>query len=348
MKKKLIKKKKVKKTKIAFFEIEDWEKEFFKENLKKYDLVFFEGELTEDNVELVKDVDIICVFIGSEINKKILSKFRNLKGVITMSTGYNHIDLKSCYKNKVCVSNTPYYGENTVAEHTFALLLSLSRKIVESVQKTKKRDFSLEGLRGFDLKGKTIGVIGTGNIGEHVIKIAKGFEMNVIAYNRKNKPKLAKKYGFSYVKNFDELLKNSDIITFHVPLTKETRHMINKKNINKIKKGSILINTSRGEVVENGALIKALNKGILLGVGLDVLEDEHIIKEEKELLSKKFSREEFFNILENNVLLNYDNVIITPHNAFNTKEALTRIMQTTLENIGGIVNGKFKNIIKRK
>lgn len=340
-------KRRVKKTKIAFFEIEDWEKEFFKQNLKNHDLIFFDGELTEDSVKLVKDVEIICVFIGSEINKKILGKFKNLKGVITMSTGYDHVDLKSCYKNKICVSNTPYYGENTVAEHTFALLLSLSRKIVDSVEKTKKRDFSIDGLRGFDLKGKTLGVVGTGNIGEHVIKIAKGFEMNVIAFSKKNKPKLAKKYGFSYVKNFNQILKNSDIITFHVPLNKKTYHMINKKNINKIKKESIIINTSRGEVIENGALIEALNKKIISGVGLDVLEDEQIIKEEKESLSKKFSREEFFNVLENNVLLNYDNVIITPHNAFNTKEALMRIMHTTLENINGIISGDFKNLIKK-
>lgn len=337
-----------KKFKIAFFEIEDWEKNFFEKQLKNQNLFFSEEKLSEENFEQVKDADILCVFIGSKVNKKILNKFDNLKGVITMSTGYDHIDLKTCYGNKICVSNTPYYGENTVAEQTFALLLALSRKICKSVENTKQRNFSLEGLRGFDLKDKTLGVVGVGNIGEQVVKIANGFGMNVIAYSRTIKTKLAKRYGFKYVKSFNDILKDSDIITFHVPLVKSTHHMINKKNIGKLKKGVVLINTSRGEVIENGALIKGLNKGILSGVGLDVLEDEEIIKEQKQMLSKKYTREEFFNVLENNLLLDYENVIVTPHNAFNTEEALQRIMDTTLKNIGGIIKGKPENIVKPK
>ena len=336
----------MKKQKIAFFEIEDFEREFFKDKLSGHELYFCDCPLEEKNLEKVKDFDILCVFIGSKLNKKILKKFKNLKAVITMSTGYNHIDLKTCYSNGVCVANTPYYGENTVAEHTFALILALSRKIVPSVEHTKKRNFSLDGIRGFDLKGKTLGVIGTGSIGKKVIKIAKGFSMNVLALNRTKDAKLAKRYGFKYAKNLDELLKNSDIITLHLPLTKKTRHLINKKNINKIKKGAILINTARGEVVENGALLKALDKKILSGVGLDVLEQENLMKEEKKLFSKKYSRKDFFDILENNSLLNYENVLITPHNAFNTKEALERIMQTTLENINSVIKNKPKNLVK--
>jgi D-lactate dehydrogenase len=332
--------------KIAFFELEGWEKDFFSKSLKDYELIFSEEELSEKNVNSVKDANLICIFIGSDITKKVLSKFENLKGIITRSTGFDHIDLKACKKNKITVSNTPYYGENTVAEHTFALILALSRKIVESVERTKKRDFSLEGLRGFDLKDKTIGVVGTGHIGSYVAKISKGFGMNVLAFNKQKNEKIAKKIGFKYAKNFEDLIKNSDIITFHVPLIKSTYHMLNKKNISKVKKGAYLVNTSRGEVVENGAIIEALNKGILKGAGLDVLEDENIIKEEKQLLTKKFSREEFFNVVENNVLLNYENVIITPHNAFNTQEALQRIMDTTLENIQGMIKNKPNNVVK--
>lgn len=331
--------------KIAFFEIEDWERGYLSDKFKKHDVEFFEDELSEKNAEDVEDFEIISVFVCSDVNRKIINKLKNARAIVTRSTGYDHIDLKECRKRKILVINTPYYGQNTVAEHTFALILALSRKITESVEKTKDRDFSLEGLQGFDLKGKTLGIVGMGNIGSHVARIAKGFEMNVIAYNKHRHQKLAKKLGFKYV-DFDNLLKNSDIITLHVPFSKETYHLINKKNVSKIKKGAYLINTSRGEVVDTGALIKALNEKILAGAGLDVLEDEELIKEEKELLSKKFSREKLFNVIENNILLNYKNVIITPHNAFNTKEALQRILDTTVGNINSVINKKPQNVVK--
>ncbi len=206
----------------------------------------------------------------------IVSKL-NAKAIITRSTGFDHIDIKACNEKKIKVYNIPRYGSNTVAEFTFALLLSLTRKIVKANERVKKLDFNLEGLRGMDIRGKTLGIVGLGEIGTCVAEIAKGFKMNILVFTRTKDTKLAKKIGFRYV-DFNTLLRNSDVITFHVPLTPATKHMINMKNIELIKKGAILVNTSRGEVVETEAVIKALDKKILSGAGLDVLEEEELIK----------------------------------------------------------------------
>jgi len=326
--------------KIAFFEAEEWEKPYIKSKLKGFDILFFEDTI---NPNKIKDVDIVSVFIYSKINKKILSKLKNLKLIATRSTGFDHIDLKECKKRKIVVCNVPTYGENTVAEHTFALILNLTRKIHKAWERTRRLDFSSEGLRGIDLQGKTLGVVGVGNIGRHVIRIAKGFEMNVIAFEPHIHKKLEKKLGFKHV-SFDALLKNSDIITLHCPYNKHTHHMINKKNIMKIKKGALLINTARGSLIETDALVKALDKGLLSGAGLDVLEDECYIKEDTEVMSKNFPKKcDVKLIFENHILAKRENVIVTPHNAFNSVEALQRILDTTIENIKGFLKKKVIN-----
>jgi D-lactate dehydrogenase len=330
--------------KIAFFEVEGWEKEYIKKNFKDKNLYFLRT-LDKDLIKKKEDFDVISIFIYSRINKKVLDKFPNLKFIATRSTGFDHIDIDECKKRNIKISNVPYYGENTVAEHTFALILALSRKIHKSYERTIRGDFSLEGLRGFDLRGLTLGVIGAGHIGQHVIRIAKGFEMNVLVFDINNNNKLAKKLGFKYM-SLDKLLANSDIITLHAPLNKSTYHLINKKNINHIKKGAILINTARGGLVETGALVKALHKGILGGAGLDVLEEEKLIKEERQLLSRNFPKENLKNLLRNHLLLTYDNVIITPHNAFNSKEALIRILDTTINNIKAFIKHKPINLVE--
>ncbi|MDO8740776.1 MAG: hydroxyacid dehydrogenase [Candidatus Woesearchaeota archaeon] len=327
--------------KIAFFEMEDWEKEYIKKKLKG-NILFFNDELNEKNINQVKDFDILSVFIYSKINSNTLNNLKKLKLIATRSTGYDHIDIEECRKRKIAVANVPYYGENTVAEHTFALILSLSRKIHRAYEKTVRGDFSLEGLRGFDLKGRTIGIIGAGHIGLHVIRIANGFEMNVLAYDVKRDAKLAKKFGFKYA-SLNELLKNSDIISLHAPYNKATHHLINKNNIKLIKKGSILINTARGSLVETEALVEALDRGILSGAGLDVLEEEQLVKEESELLSKNYPIETLKTVIQNHTLLKRENVIITPHNAFNSIEALQRILDTTIENIKSFMKGKIIN-----
>ncbi len=331
--------------KIAFFETEDWEKDYLKNQLSNFDTDFFSEKLSIGNIEKVKSCQIISVFTDSQIDKNIFQQLPDLKMIATRSTGFDHIDLDEAKKNNVLVSNVPNYGENTVAEHTFALILDLSRKIHNSIESVKKEGFSVRGLTGFDLRGKTLGIVGTGRIGSHVARIAQGFEMNVLAFDVNEDKKLAKKLGFKYV-TFEELLKNSDIITLHTPYNEHTHHLINSSNINLIKKGAYLINTSRGGVVETNALVNALNSGILAGAGLDVLEEENAIKEESQFLSKEFSgKHNLKTVLQDHILMERDNVIITPHNAFNSKEALERILETTVFNIKEFVRGKAVNVV---
>lgn len=337
----------MKKLKIGFFEIEKWEIDYLKSNLKKFDLIFFKEKLNFKNLKKIIEIDILSPFIYSKIDKKVIDSLKSLKYITTRSTGFDHIDVKYCKNKNVLVSNVPTYGENTVAEHTFALILALAKKLYLSISRTKEGNFSLKNLRVFDLKGKTLGVIGVGNIGRNVIKIAKGFEMKILAYDIKKDKGFAKKFGFKYVP-LNYLFKNSDIITLHVPYNKKTHHLINLKNLNFFKKGCYLINTSRGGVCDTTALLMGLKKKIFAGLGLDVLEEECSIKEEKELLTSTFRKTcDLKTILENHVLINQPNVIITPHNAFNSQEALIKILDTTIENIKNFAKGKPINLVNK-
>ena len=334
--------------KIAFFELEDWEKDYIRQNLKGHKLLFVDGKLTKETAAKAKDCDAVAVFIYSEVDEKVLRQLPKLKFIAAMSTGYDHIDIDAAKAKKIVVANVPTYGENTVAEHTFALILALSRKVIDSVDRTRKGDFTLEGLRGFDIKGKTIGVVGTGHIGMHVIRMAKGFEMNILAFDVKKNAAAAKKLGFKYA-DFNTLLQKSDIITLHCPYNKSTHHIINGGNIGKVKKGAMLINTARGGLIETAALLKALSNGTIAAAGLDVLEEECNIKEEKQLLSKDFGKKcDLKTMLANHILQNQKNTIITPHNAFNSKEALTRILNTTIENVEAFAKRKPINIVKNE
>jgi len=330
--------------KIAFFEIHEWEKEILKKRLKNHNLLFYSTPLTKGHLNDIKECEVISVFIYSKIDCSILEKLPNLKLVVTRSTGYNHIDCRYCYKNKIKICNIPYYGENTVAEHTFALILGLSRKIYKSYLKTMANDFSISGLDGFDLKGKTLGVVGTGHIGKHVLRIAKGFEMKTLGFDRHQDSKLAKKLGFRY-SSLRNLLKNSDIVSLHLPLTKETNHIINKSSIKLMKPKALIINTARGELIDTEALLEALNKNKLSGAGLDVIEGEELIKEEKELLHKKDGKTLRKIALDFNLIRN-EKVIFTPHIAFYSNEALNRILETTIENIKEFAKGKTINEVK--
>ncbi len=331
--------------KIAFFEIEKYQEDYIRGRLKKHELIFFKGILNNKNIKYVKNFDIVSVFIYSNLNKNIINKFEKLKAIITRSTGFEHIDIEECKKKKIKILNIPFYGGNTVAEHTFALILDLSRKIHESYTHTTKGDFSLKGLRGFDLKGKIIGIIGVGNIGIRVARIAKGFEMNILAYDLKKNKKVEKSLGVKYC-SLNNLLKKSDIISLHCPHNKKTHYLINKENIKLIKKGAYLINTARGGLIETDALVKALLKKQLGGAGLDVIEEESLIKEEAQLLSKNFPKKNLSNLIKNHLLLTFKGVVITPHNAFNSKESLQRILDVSLENIKSILENKSsKNLV---
>jgi len=335
-----------KKTKIGLWEIETQEKEYFQEALKECSLTFLSEKIDKNQLPQENDFEVISPFVGSKIQKEVLAHFPKLKLIATRSTGVDHIDAEECLKRGIKIANVPVYGDNTVAEHTFALILNLSRKIFKSFDRIKETgSFSLKGLQGFDLKGKTLGVVGTGNIGRYVIQIAHGFQMKVLAFDTYPNKDLTGELKFQYSRNLEELLIQADIISLHLPLNTQTKHLINRNNIYKIKKGALLINTARGGIVETEALLKALKDGHLAGAGLDVLEGEKSLQDELEIFtSDKYgvydlvegyqTKEEDLKVLiQNRLLCDLENVIITPHNAFNSKEALQRIRETTVANI---------------
>ncbi|MFA6072944.1 MAG: NAD(P)-dependent oxidoreductase [Candidatus Woesearchaeota archaeon] len=336
--------------KIVFFDLEDWEIDYFKKRILNQEVEYYKTEIEDTLYDSAFDAELISSFVFSKLDKKTLDKFKNLKFIATMSTGFDHIDLTECEKRKIKVCNVPSYGENTVAEHTFGLILSLSRNIYKAYQVTSKGKFSYEGLMGFDLKGKTIGILGTGKIGQNVIKIAKGFNMNVIAYDPHPKEDVRTTLGFTYV-SFNELLATSDIVSIHVPLNSHTYHLFNTDSMQKMKTGAMLINTSRGPIVDTNALLEALNTKKLGSAGLDVLEGEMLMKEEKAVVSQnsQMAREQMATLLEDYALMRMNNVIITPHLAFYSKEAVTRILDSTLDNLFDFIeNRNLRNKVEIK
>jgi len=235
---------------IGFFEAEGWEKEILEKELNGHELIFTTDWITKENVGNFKDIDILSVFICSEINKEIIDSLPNLKFITTRSTGFDHIDINYCKEKGILVSNVPEYGTKTVAEWTIGLMLNLMRKIYYAIDQIKEAEsFDLSNLRGEELNGKTLGVIGTGKIGKEVIKLAKAFGMNILAYDIYKDENFAKEYEVKYVA-LEELLQNSDVITIHTTLNPTTFHLINKNNINLIKRGAYLINTARGGIIE--------------------------------------------------------------------------------------------------
>ncbi|MBQ9313846.1 MAG: hydroxyacid dehydrogenase [Clostridia bacterium] len=316
--------------KIAFFEISNIEKDKFEKAFPKEELQFFEETLQDVEIQKYIESDAICVFVHSEVNQEILGKMPNLKLIATRSTGTDHINLDACKERNIEVKNVPLYGENTVAEHTFALMLSLSRKIHKSYVRSIQGKFTTEGLQGFDLKDKTLGIIGGGRIGLHVARIARSFGMHVRVYDIHKDTFLAELINFKYV-SLDELLETSDIVSLHVPLNKYTEHMINTDSLIKFKDGSLLINTARGGLVDTPALIDALKNGKLAGAGLDVIEGEEYLIEENIFNSPVEKAAKL--IVESKQLLDNENVVLTPHNAFNSVEAVNRIIDTSIDNI---------------
>jgi D-lactate dehydrogenase len=334
--------------KIGFFELENWEKEVIKNAFSKDQLILSDKKLTAKTADKYKDLEALSVFIYSKIDEALISKLPKLKLITTRSTGFDHIDLQACKKRNIIVCNVPSYGENTVAEHTFALILALSRKMVGCVERTRKGSFNLEGLRGFDLLNKKLGVVGSGRIGQHVIRIAKGFGMQLLVYDPFPNAQMAKELGFNYV-SMDQLLKEADIITLHVPYNDKTHHLIDKKAFDKMKKGVYVINTSRGGIIDTDALVKALKSKKVAGAGLDVLEEECELVEESELVSSNFTHKcDLKTIVQDHYLLTLPNVIVTPHNAFNTQEALMRILNTNIESINGFKTNKVVNVVMIK
>lgn len=320
--------------KIAFFDTKEYDKKLFNEYNKeyKYEITYFESTLTSETVPLTKGYDVVCIFVHDKVDAKTMKilEENGVKLVALRCAGFNNVDLEN--KGKIRVVRVPQYSPYAVAEHAVALLLNITRKLYKSYQRTRKYNFTLDGLLGFDIHGKTVGVIGTGKIGKVFMKIMKGFGTKVIAYDVYKDEQASKEIGFEYV-SLEELYEKSDIISLHCPLTKETESIINEESINKMKDGVILINCSRGKLVNTASLIKAMETGKIGGVGLDVYEDE----EEFFLRDMTNSYKRDTNL---SILLSMPNLIITSHQAFFTSEALNKIASDTCKNIKEIFSGE--------
>ena len=331
---------------IVFFETTPEEEQRLLELLQAYKPTFTREKLEEETINLAKEADIVSVFINSEIKADLLAQIPNLKLIATRSTGFDHIDVEAAKERGISISNVPTYGSRSVAEFTFALMLTVSRKVFTARHQLLEGDnFDMTNLEGFDLFGKTLGVVGTGKIGKNVVKIARAFGMEVVTYDIYPDDNLAQEYGVEYL-TLEELLKRSDIVTLHTPYNESTHHLINANNINLMKKGAVLINTARGELVETDALLQALTNSHLAGAGLDVLEAERPLKEELELIAKGGEGlKDWKTLYENQVLLDMPQVVVTPHIAFCSREAKHEIEQVTAENIEAFIAGKPQNQI---
>jgi D-lactate dehydrogenase len=331
--------------KIVVFEAEPREAPAFEVFKGAHELVLSDQPLRAENAARFADAEIVSTFIYSALNPAVLERLPALKLVATRSTGFDHVDVAYCAEHGVTVSNVPTYGENTVAEHVFALLLALSHRLPEAMERAQRGHFSPQGLQGFDLARKTLGVIGTGSIGRHVVRIAKGFGMEVVAVDVVQDADFAQSAGFRYV-SLDELLAVADVITLHVPSLPETHHLLSSSAFTRMKDGVVVINTARGDLIDTRALIQALTSGKVAAAGLDVLPDEPMIREEAELICSIFCDQyDLRNLVANHVLLRMRNVVVTPHSAFNTREAVDRIVQTTVENIRSFLAGAPKNAV---
>ena len=332
---------------IAFFELESFEKEFFSKQLSKHKLSFSSKPLTLRTVKKHVDTNILVVFTFSKIDKVIIDKLPKLSCIITMSTGYDHIDIAYAKEKNICVSTVPQYGQNTVAEHAFGLLQTLNRNIIQAVIRTRSKEFDYHGLIGRDLAGKTIGILGAGNIGQKMITYAKAFNMKVLVYDKFSDRGLAKKLGFRYT-TLPTLCKNADFISLHLPLLPQTTGIIGSKEFSLMKKECLLINTGRGGLIDTKALIIALDKKQIAGCALDVLEYENDMKKESRFaLSKNPERRRLRLAVDNTELLFRKNVIITPHLAFYTREAVQRIADTSLKNINAFIKKKPINVVNK-
>jgi D-lactate dehydrogenase len=331
---------------IAVFEAEDWERQAFARLEPGHRVRCVAESLDERNAADFSDAEVASPFVNSRLNASALSQFPKLKLIATRSAGYDHIDLERCGARGITVSNVPHYGDSTVAEHVFALLLAVARNLVDAVERTRHGRFTQVGLRGFELRDRVIGVIGTGHIGLRVIEIARGFGMKVIANDLQQDEAAATRLGFTYA-SLQQLLSDADVVTLHVPATSGTAGMISDREFSRMKRGAILINTARGHIVDVEAMVRALADGKLRAAGLDVLPQEPLLREEAAIFHEQaiVEAEDFKALVANNVLLRFPNVIVTPHNAYNTDAALQRLMATTIANIEAFARGAPQNVV---
>ncbi|HLD31680.1 MAG TPA: NAD(P)-dependent oxidoreductase [Patescibacteria group bacterium] len=319
-------------------------KSYLKTKLRGHRLTAVETTIDKQSC-LNAETEILGVFVDSQVTAKIITALPKLKLIVTLSTGYDHIDLAAAKKRKIPVCNVPTYGENTVAQHALSLILALSRKLFPAVKRVKESVYDYHGLKGFDLKGRTIGIIGTGHIGIHLIEMLQGLSVTVLAFDVFPNKSLEKK-GFKYV-TLNEIYKKSDIISLHVPLLPSTHHLIDKKEIKKMKKGVYIINTARGGLINSEALVWGLETGQVAGAGLDVLESEDIIESPERLFTQTMNASRIKTNLMDNILIDHPATIVTPHSAFNSTEALQRIYDVTINNIKSFENGLTENDVTK-
>ena len=314
--------------KIAFFGAKPYDIASFDKINERYefDIRYYKGHLNPNNVVLTQDTDVVCIFVNDTADAAVIDAMvdNGVKLLALRCAGFNNVDLKAA-KGKLPVVRVPAYSPYAVAEYSLALMLSLNRKIHRAYWRTRDGNFSLNGLMGFDMHGKTIGIIGTGKIARILIRLLKGFGMRILAYDLYPDMKFAGEEGISYV-SLDELYRESDIISLHCPLTDQTKYMIDKDSIDKMKEGVMIINTGRGQLINTNDLIEGLKEKKIAAAGLDVYEEE----------GEYFYEDKSDKIIDDDVLarlLSFNNVIVTSHQAFFTKEALHNIAETTLQNI---------------
>ena len=321
--------------KIAFFGTKPYDEKSFNEANKKFgfDIRYFKGHLNKNNLPLTQNIDAVCIFVNDTADADIINALAHngVKLLALRNAGFNNVDLKAA-RGKLPVVRVPAYSPYAVAEYAVALMLTLNRKIHRAYWRTRDGNFSLHGLMGFDMHGKTAGIIGTGKIARILIRILKGFGMNILAYDLYPDYKFAEETGITYT-SLDDLYRNSDIISLHCPLTEKTRYMINTDSISKMKDGVMIINTGRGQLIHTNALIDGLKDKKIGSAGLDVYEEE----------GDYFYEDKSDKIIDDDVLarlLSFNNVVVTSHQAFFTKEAVQNIAETTLRNIQDFIEGK--------
>lgn len=316
--------------KIAFFDTKAYDRASFDAlNAGRYEMRYFETRLTAESVPLAEGADAVCAFVNDELDTQVMEGLfaRGVKVIAMRCAGYNNVDFKTAYEKGISIVRVPAYSPYAVAEHAMALLLTLNRHLHRAAVRTRDFNFSLVGLTGFDLHGKTVGVIGTGKIGQIFCTICKGFGMRVLAYDQFPKDGLEVEYV-----TLDRLFAESDVISLHCPLTPETHHLINANAVGRMKKGVFIVNTSRGALIDSSALLDGLRSGVLGGAGLDVYEEE----------SEWFYEDRSDVVAQNEtlaLLVSMPNVLVTSHQAFLTHEALTNIATTTFANLDAYFAG---------
>lgn len=335
---------------VLIFDYKKQEQNFFKNNkFDYYDLHFFEESLNEITVnnlpeDLLEETTVVSVYLTSKVTDKVLKKFPDLRILSTRSSGYEHIDIQECCNKKVKVLNAENYDNKAVVQFTFCIMTMLVRKILNVIHNLKEFNYGYDTYTGQELNSLTLGVIGTGNVGKEICRIANAFGMNILALDIKKNNKIIEKYGVKYTDK-TTLLENSDVISLHVPLTEQTREMITKREFSIMKPSAIILNTSSGELINTSDLYDAIIKGSIAGAGLDTMECEEITFDTQNITAKikEYSPECIYNLFFMQRLARLDNVIVTPKISYGTQESVNKTLKTMFEAIEDCIQGGHTN-----